>query len=182
MRRLVIGIMLALFAVGAYSQGDDIYVFQKSKKEKSYGVVVYEMKSYMASLGLPSEDEVKEKVFKSFCGEWRTREGNLVTINEEKIEIDGVVSFRKGNGYPTGIFGSSLETGEWKYIWHHPFSGDFEISCCISISPTESGNAILRVDNNNYTLVQNYSRYAYSTENIKEYYVNDMRFYLIRVK
>lgn len=181
MRRLVIGIMLALFAVGAYSQGDDIYVFQKGKKEKSYGVVVYEMKSYMASLGLPSEDEVKEKVFKSFCGEWRTREGNLVTISEEKIEIEGIASFTKCNGYPTDIAGSSLYTGEWKYIWHHPFSGDFEISCCISISPTESGNAILRVDNNNYTLVQNYKRLGY-TQDGKEYYVNDGRFYLIRVK
>lgn len=137
MRRLVIGIMLALFAVGAYSQGDDMYVFQKSKKEKSTA-----MKSYMASLNIPSEDEVKEKVFKSFCGLWSGVDGTLVTISEEKVEIRGSLSFTatrkyKYKNYLDDIlisdYDSSIIIYGLHYTWSHPLFGEYDENCSARI-------------------------------------------------
>lgn len=143
MRRLVIGIMLVLFAVGAYSQGDDMYVLSKETKSKGNKARI----EYLSSKEWLSDDEKVELSFrKNVWGEWRTNEGQFVSINRNEIEIEGVAFFRASASDKRGKTSYGFYLNDWHYYINHPFLPiEITMYCNFEIAVYDENHIILGI-------------------------------------
>lgn len=142
MRRLVIGIMLALFAVGAYSQEDDIYALSKETKSKGNKARI----EYLSSkVRLTDEEDSELYLRKNAWGEWTTKEGQLVSINRNEIEIDGKKEITLNTGYSL-IKSYGLILSNCLIKTYSPIMGAKDEYCTIEIAVYDEDHIMVTVE------------------------------------
>lgn len=134
MRRLVIGIMLALFAVGAYSQG------YKDKMRHITGMEYFKIQT-----------ENMTSFRKDIVGEWRTDEGKLVTIRNIYIDIEDVVKLNKSYCSEIWINDGLYTITGWYFDMPHPFLKDVRKKCEIEIRVYSEDHISLAIEDIGYS-------------------------------